>query len=225
MALGMSAKRLGLVAGAIWLLAGTGVGTTGLQTQVRRPGETISARTGSEVFEEVTVKADAVIGVRLETPVRTSQSKPEDRVVASIVRDVRVDGRTAIPAGARLEGDVTLVQPAGKFKTPGRIGVRFTTLLLDDGKTRLPIDIEPIYRSSEPPGPRSAARIGAGAIVGALLGAVVGGKKGAAIGGAAGAAGGTAAVAAADADDIAIPAGTPLTVRLSTPFKILVERQ
>jgi hypothetical protein len=53
---------------------------------------------------------------------------------------------------------------------------------------------------------------------------MLGGRKGAAIGGAAGAAGGTAVVAAGDANEAVIPAGAALTVRLTAPVTILVER-
>ena len=58
-------------------------------------------------FEEVTVKEDAVIGIRLENAVSSETAKVEDRVTARVSRDVTVEGRTAIPAGALLEGTVT----------------------------------------------------------------------------------------------------------------------
>jgi hypothetical protein len=179
---------------------------------------------GTAELEELTVKADAVIGIRLETAVAGERSRAEDVVTARITRDVRVSDRTAIPAGARLEGYVSVIAPGAGSKEPARIGLRFTTLVLDDGKTRVPINIAPIFRTAES-ADRTASRVGAGAIVGAILGAVVGGKRGAVIGGTAGAAGGAAAAIATAPGDIAIPAGTSLTVRLAEPFKVMVEKQ
>ena len=68
--------------------------------------------------------------------------------------------------------------------------------------------------------PRWAARPSGGAI----LGAIIGGGKGAAIGGSVGAAGGTAAVMAGGRNPAVLASGTSLTVRLSQPVTIVVER-
>jgi uncharacterized membrane protein len=175
-------------------------------------------------YEEVIVKADSVIGIRLDSSISSETAKIEDRVVARVSRDVTVDERVAVPAGARLEGNVTLVEKGGKFKERARLGVRFTTLILADGATRLPIDTETIFRDGDSPTQEATSKIGASAVVGAILGAVVGGKKGAVIGSTAGAAGGTAAVMSGDRNAATLTAGTPLTVRLKAPVTVLVER-
>jgi hypothetical protein len=175
-------------------------------------------------FEEVVVKADSVIGIRLDTPVSSETAKVEDRVNARVSRDVSVDDRLAIPAGARLEGNVTLVERGGKFKERARLGIRFTSLVLADG-TRIKIDTETIFRDGDSPSGEATSKIGASTAVGAILGAVIGGKKGAAIGSATGAAGGTAAVMAGGRNAATIAAGTPLTVKLTAPVTVLVERQ
>ena len=206
----------------------------------------LSARPNAADVEEVTINADAVIGIRLETTIDSERAKLEDPVSARVTRDVSVKGRTAIPAGARLEGYVssitrgsdrgqTGVRPgSGRGQTPksgdpargetGRIGLRFTTLVLNDGKLRLPIQTETVFRGAEPTAGQTATRVGAGAVVGAILGAAIGGRKGALIGGSAGAAGGAATVAASDRSDVTISAGTTLTVRLIEPLTLLVER-
>ena len=175
-------------------------------------------------FEEVTVREDAVIGIRLESAVSSETARVEDRVTARVSRDVTADGRTAIPAGATLEGTVVFVEQGGKFKERARIGIRFTTLVLADN-VRLPIQTDTIFRDGEAPAPEATSKIGAAAVVGTILGAVIGGKKGAAIGGAAGAAGGTATVAAGGRNEATMATGAQLTVRLTAPLTVLVERQ
>jgi len=175
-------------------------------------------------FEEVIVKSDSVIGIRLDSSISSETAKVEDRVSARVSRDVTIDDRVAIPAGARLEGNVTLVERGGKFKERSRLGVRFTTLILADGTTRLPIVTDTIFRDGDSPTKEATSKIGASTVVGAILGAVVGGGKGAAIGSTAGAAGGTAAVMAGGRNAATLPAGTPLTVRLNAPVTVLVER-
>lgn len=188
--------------------------------------------------EEVTVKADSVIGIRLETTLDSEHAKLEDRVIARVTRDVNVKGRTAIPAGALIEGYVSAITrksdkasdkgpPAGKAGSDrgqsARIGLKFTTLVLNDGKLRLPIETETVFRSAEST-TQTVARVGAGAVVGSILGAAIGGRKGALIGASAGAAGGAATAAAADRTDVTIPAGTTLTLRLVEPLTVVVER-
>ena len=183
--------------------------------------------TGAEppppVTEELVVPADSVIGLQIDTFVTTDRAEVEDDVQARVTRDVTVSRRVAIPAGSLVTGSVVMVERGGKLKGAARLGVRFHTVVFDDG-VELPIVTETVYREGRGRGRDNAARIGGGAVAGAILGAIFGGGRGAAIGGAAGAAGGTAAAAAGDAAPATLPAGTTLTVRLSRPTSVSVER-
>lgn len=176
-----------------------------------------------KVFEELTVGADSVIGVRMETTITSETAKVEDKVEARVVRDVRSGGSVAIPAGSRLLGSVILVERGGKFKEQGRLSIRFNTLVLADG-TRMPITTETITRTGEPRGQSSAARIGGGAVVGAILGAIAGGAKGAAIGGAVGGGAGTATVMTRDASEATLKSGDEVTARILSPVTVTVEK-
>jgi hypothetical protein len=176
------------------------------------------------LFEDLVVPASAVVGLQIETPVSSERAGLEDRVEARVLRDVTVDGRTAIPTGSRALGVVTLVDRGGKLKDRARLGVQFHTLVLADGTT-LPIRTDTIYREGDSPGAESARKIGGAAAGGAILGAIIGGKKGAAIGSATGAAGGTAVVMTGDRNPATLPVGAVVTVRLSEPLIVEVERR
>jgi hypothetical protein len=173
-------------------------------------------------LEDVIVPADSVIGLQIETSVSSETARVEDRVDARVTRDVTVNGRVAIPAGARLRGAVTLVDRGGKVKDRSRLGVRFHTLVLADGTT-MTIQTDAVYREGDSPAQASAAKIGGAAIGGAILGAIMGGARGAVIGGSTGAAGGTAAVMAGSRKPAALPAGTSVTVRVLSPVTVTVE--
>jgi hypothetical protein len=80
-----------------------------------------------------------------------------------VTRDVKVRDQVAIPAGAKAEGSVTLVERGGRLKDQARLGIRFHTIVLADG-TRLPINTETIYREGESPARESAAKIGGAAV-------------------------------------------------------------
>jgi type IV secretory pathway VirB10-like protein len=174
-------------------------------------------------FDEVVLPASSVIGLQVESPLSSERTRLEDRVDARVTRDVTADGRVAIPAGSRVIGSVTLVERGGKLKERARLGVRFHTLVLADGR-QVPLRTEAILREGESPTNESARKIGGAAIGGAILGAIMGGGKGAVMGGTAGAAGGTAAVMNGDRNAATLPAGTVVTVRLSAPATIEVER-
>lgn len=175
------------------------------------------------VLEELVVSAQSVIGLQMETSVSSEHARLEDEVVARVTRDVKVGDRVAIPAGARAQGEVTLVERGGRVRDRARLGVRFTSIVLADG-TRLPIHTETVLREGDSPGRESAAKIGGGAIGGAIIGGILGGAKGAAIGSTVGAGAGGAAVMAGGRNQATLTAGSPLTVRLEEPVTVTVER-
>jgi hypothetical protein len=184
-----------------------------------RPPEPQTAR-----FEELVVSSDSVMGLRTDTAVTSERARLEDKVEAHVVRDVRVGGTIAIPAGTRALGTVVTVERGGKFKERARLGIRFHTLVLADG-TRLPVSTETIYRFGNAPSNASAARIGGGAVIGAIVGGIVGGGKGAAIGATAGAGAGTASVMAGDPNPAVFPAGAELTARILSPVTVTIEKE
>ena len=174
-------------------------------------------------FEELVLPADSVIGLQIDNAITSDRAKVEDVVRARVSRDVKVRDQVAIPAGARAEGSITLVDRGGRLKDQARLGIRFHTIVLADG-TRLPITTETIYREGDSPAKESAAKIGGGAVGGAVLGAILGGKKGAIIGSTVGAGAGGAAVAASEPNVATLPAGSTVTVRMSAPATVTVEK-
>ena len=172
--------------------------------------------------EEIVLDADSVIGLQIDSYVSSDTAEVEDDVQARVTRDVIEQDRVLIPAGTVIMGSVVLVEQAGQFRGRARLGVRFHTIVFDDGM-ETPMMTETVYREGEAQGKQNAAKVGGGAIAGAILGAIFGGGRGAAIGGAAGASAGTAAAAAGDGEPATLAAGTTLTVRLSRPATIAVE--
>jgi type IV secretory pathway VirB10-like protein len=174
-------------------------------------------------FEELIVSADSVVGLQVETSISSERARVEDEVLARVTRDLRVGDRVAIPAGSTAHGEVTLVERGGRLKDRARLGIRFTSVVLADG-TRIPLETDTIYREGDPVTGESAAKIGGGAIGGAIIGGILGGARGAMIGGSAGAGAGTAAVLAGGRNPATLPSGTPVTVRVTKPATVTVER-
>ena len=174
-------------------------------------------------FEELVVSADSVVGLQVETSISSERARVEDEVTARVTRDVRVGDRVAIPAGSTAHGEVTLVERGGRVKERARLGIRFTSVVLADG-TRVPLETDTIYREGDPVVGESAAKIGGGAIGGAIIGGILGGAKGAMIGGSVGGGAGTAAVMAGGRNPATLPSGTPITVRVTKPATVTVEK-
>ncbi len=174
-------------------------------------------------LENVTIPANAVIGIQIEQGVSTTTAKVEDPVRARVTRDLLAGGDVVVPAGSRLLGNVTLVEEGGRLKERARLGIRFHTLVLANG-TEIKLPTETIYRDGESVAGRSTAKIGGAAIGGAILGAIMGGGKGAIIGAASGAGSGTGWAMAGDRKPAELRAGQSLTVRLSDSVTTQVER-
>lgn len=174
-------------------------------------------------FLEVRVAPGTILGVRLATSVSSDTAELEDRVEATITRDVIADGRVAIPAGTTVLGSVSEVTRGGKFRERARLGIRFHTLVLADG-TREGVRVDAIVREGDSPTRESTAKIGGGTVGGAIIGGIMGGRKGAILGGAAGAGAGTAAVLAGDRSVASLASGSPLSVRLDAPVTLTIER-
>ena len=189
----------------------------------RRPVDQAAPLPTVPQFEEVTVPADAVIGLQLESSLSSDTARVEDRVEARVTRDVRANGVVAIPAGSRVLGSVSVVERGGKMRERARLGVRFHTVILADG-TEVAMQTETVLREGESPANASAAKVGGGAIGGAILGAILGGGKGAAIGAGVGAGAGTAAVMAGGRRPAQIQAGSPMTVKVLSPVTVSVEK-
>ncbi len=199
-------------------------GAVASATSETAPARSSDPRPPLRQYEELVVPASSVLGLRVDTPLSSERSRLEDRVEARVSRDVTVDGRVAIPSGSRVLGSVTLVERGGKMRERARLGLRFHTLVLADGR-EVPLRTETIMREGDSPSSESARKIGGAAIGGAILGAIMGGGKGAVLGGATGAAGGGAVVMTGDRNAATLPAGTVVSVRLSSPAPIEVDQQ
>jgi hypothetical protein len=164
------------------------------------------------------VPADTVISVVLDEPVGSKISQPGQNFNASVSQPVEINGRVAIPKGARATGTVQDAKPAGRFKGAATLSLTLTSIEINganyDVHTSAPT------QTSTGKGKRTAAMVGGGAGGGAVIGGLAGGGKGAVIGGLIGAAAGTGGAGLTGNRDITLPAETPLTFKLVDPLEI-----
>jgi hypothetical protein len=144
--------------------------------------------------------------VMLVNEVASNIALAGDPVEGRVVNSVRVDGRTVIPGGSRVEGVISEVQKAKHIGGHAMIAVAWTGVVLPDGGS---LAIEGgLLMEAKGTTKKDTAIIAGSAVGGAILGKVLGGdSKDAAIGAVVGGGVGTA-VAAKRGDEAILIAET-----------------
>jgi len=164
------------------------------------------------------VPADTAIEVVLDESLSSKTATPGQAFDATVEAPVEIDGKVAIPKGARARGTVKDAKAAGRFKGASLLELALKSVEIN-GKTYDITTSAPSF-SHKGKGKRTAVAVGGGAGLGALIGGLAGGGKGAAIGAAAGAGAGTAGAAFTGKADVVLPAETGLTFKLKEPLEI-----
>ena len=103
---------------------------------VLQPANVPETAQGRDISKGTEIKAV------LDTPLSSKTSKVGDRFTATIAQDVKgVNGSVGIPAGSKIEGEVSEVEQGKmlpQLRGKGRLNLRFTDLVLSDG-TRAPV--------------------------------------------------------------------------------------
>jgi hypothetical protein len=159
------------------------------------------------------VPAGTVIRVRLNQAVGSKVSQTGETFTGSVMEPIVVGGRTLIPAGATVSGEVTDAKSAGRFKGAAELAITIRSVTV--GGVPHALAASTVSQTSTGKGKRSAAMIGGGAGLGALIGGLAGGGKGAAIGALAGGGAGTAGAGLTGNREITLPAESAVSFKLT----------
>ena len=166
----------------------------------------------------ILVPAEPVISVTLDQAVGSKISTPGQAFSATVQSPIEIDGRLAIPKGARASGVVKDAKPVGRFK--GGAALELTLTSVSVRNEDYAIQTTAPTETSTGKGKRTAGMVGGGAGGGALIGGLAGGGNGALIGGLIGAAAGTGGAGLTGNREITIPAETVLAFKLVNPLEI-----
>jgi len=164
------------------------------------------------------VPADTVISVVLDQTISSKTAHAGDKFSATIESPVDIEGKVAIPKGARADGVVKDAKAAGRFKGGATLALELTSITVAGRDYE--VQTSGAAMSSKGKGKRTAAMVGGGAAGGAAIGGIAGGGKGAAIGALIGAAAGTGGAGLTGNRDITLSAETPLDFKLLEAVKI-----
>jgi hypothetical protein len=171
------------------------------------------------------------IRMRLETRLSTTTNKGGDHFGGRVVEAVTLNGKTIIPVGAALEGDVISADEHRRIRGTPTLDLRPTMVTLPDGQ-KYAINASIVDTSDRSLNVTDEGEIkghgrdgsdwietGIGAGAGAGIGAAAGGLKGALIGGSIGA-GATVIHWLTKTKSAQIPAGTEIIMELSRPMAL-----
>jgi type IV secretion system protein VirB10 len=166
-----------------------------------------------------TLIAGTTLVASLQSTISTGKNKVGDRITLRTLEETRVNEMTVVPAGATVNGEVTHVDPAGRIAGGAELTLRFTELVMPDGKSYT-ISAEPLRLKGKGDAKESALQVGGGAVAGGIVGGILGGKDDIGKGAAAGAAVGAGVAVATKGDQIVLPAGQKIKVTLNEAVSI-----
>jgi hypothetical protein len=166
----------------------------------------------------VTIPEGSVLTIRTIDSIDSSTSSTGQTFRASLDAPVVVNDSVVLPRGLNVKLKLIQASSAGSFKGKSELTISLDSLTYQ-GKT-YSLQTSDVQQEGSSRGKRSAAVIGGGTVLGALIGGLAGGGKGAAIGAAAGAGGGTAVQAATKGQQVKIPSETRLDFTLHAPVLV-----
>ena len=167
---------------------------------------------------QVEVPAGTTISIRMIDGVDSSINHTGEQFHASLDAPIVVDDRVIVPKGADVY--VRLVQASSAGHMTGKSELRLELVRMEFQGKSYPLVSSTYELAGTSRGKRTAATVGGGAALGAIIGAIAGGGKGAAIGAGVGGAGGAVYQGATKGKQVKIPSETKLDFRLEQPATI-----
>lgn len=166
----------------------------------------------------VTVPATSIVTIRTIDSIDSKTNQAGQVFKASLDAPIVVDNKVIVPAGADAYVKLISASSAGHITGRSELSLELASIVFQ-GKTYNVVSSD-VKQSGASRGKRSAATIGGGAALGALIGAVAGGGKGAAIGAAVGGGAGTGVQVLTKGQQVNIPSETRLDFTLQQPLDI-----
>jgi BON domain len=166
----------------------------------------------------VTVPSGTIVSVRTIDAIDSKTNHTGQRFRASLDSPIVVGNNVVIPKGLNVNLKLVNASSAGKIQGRSELTVSLESFYYQ-GKS-YQVATTDVQEQGASRGKRSAAVIGGGAVLGAIIGGIAGGGKGAAIGAAAGGGTGAAVQVLTKGQQVKIPAETRLDFTLHDPVDI-----
>ena len=180
--------------------------------------------TSSAIHNVRLARVSTEVNATSNDSLHSRHNKAGETFTATVSSDVTdAKGNVGIPQGAVVTFEIVALEPAKNSSAKdGTIKLRVNDISFEGKSIAANAEVKSIAHTLQGQGVTAggAARVGGGAVAGAVVGKVIGGKTGAIIGGIAGAGGG-AVLAAKTADrDVVVAPGAAIVLALSTDVTI-----
>jgi BON domain-containing protein len=166
----------------------------------------------------VTVPAGTSISIRMVDSLDSETAQAGDTFRATLNAPIDLGGNIVVPADSDVVGRVIEVHSAGRFKGAALLTIELTRLRYN-GQSYA-ITTAPWTKEIAGRGKGTAAKVGGGAALGAIIGGIAGGGKGAAIGTVVGGGAGATAQGVTKQKQITLEPETLLTFRLDQSVSV-----
>lgn len=182
--------------------------------------------------ESLSLPSGTSVHMKLETPISTKTSKVGDAFAGRVTEPVLLDGKTVIPVGAAIQGQIVKLTEPRRVKGKPTIELRPDSITMPDGEkydfratvvdtdksTETSVNDEGEIKGKGRDG-KDVRNVAIGTGAGVTVGAIAGGGKGALIGGAIGA-GVTVAHWLSKHKSAELPAGSVIVMELNRPMSM-----
>jgi hypothetical protein len=166
----------------------------------------------------LTIPEGTAVSIRLVDSIDSDKNKAGDTFSATLETPLMAEGLVGVPKNADVEGRIQELNSAGHFAGRSQLSLVLTKLSFN-GKS-YEIQTDEFTQAGNSRGKRTAATVGGGAALGALIGGLTSGGKGALIGAGAGAGAGTAVQAVTKGQQIHLPSESVLEFKLNAPLTV-----
>jgi hypothetical protein len=166
----------------------------------------------------VRIPEGAVVSVRTIDTIDSSVNRTGQTFRGSLDAPIAVNDKMVVPKDSSVTLKLVSADSAGHISGRSELTVSLDSFTFQ-GKKYL-VSTSDVQQKGASRGKKSAAVIGGGAVLGAIIGGLAGGGKGAAIGAAAGGGAGTAVQAVTKGEQVKIPAETKLDFTLHAPIDV-----
>jgi BON domain len=171
-------------------------------------------------FRDVTIPSGTTVPVRITQTLDSATTQEGQSFSGTIATDVMVDDLVAIKQGTNVTGRVSAVQEAAHYKGNSLLTVELVSI--NRHGESLAVTTDPYSVQGKGRGANTAAKVGGGAAVGAILGGIIGRGEGAAIGAAAGGGLGAGANTITRGQQVQIPSESLVNFKLTNTLAIRV---
>lgn len=169
----------------------------------------------------MSVPAGTTFDIEMIDGVSSETAQVGDQFSARTVYDLTDGEQVAVPAGSRVEGEVSTVQSLKKIGGQAQLGLRFNRIVLPEG-TSYPLEAS-FAAAGKSETKRDTGAIAGGAAAGAILGRIIDKRhrdKGTVLGALVGAAVGTVIASKTEGEAVELPAGSVVTLSLDQSLSV-----